>query len=168
MSSPERLAEIRTLGEQLPRMLRAFHGLKAHLSTGSRERAALVLLFPLVRLGPMRQSALADVVHADQSTISRHVATLVDQGLVRRVADESDGRATLLVVTDAGQAELAALRAERESQLDRILAGWPEADLASFTALFGRFLDDLAAAIPTTGDPAAPLPTSTTTPEDDA
>ena len=67
-----------------------------------RDRAAHVLLFPLCRLGPLRQGALADLVHADPSTVSRHVAALVEQGLVRRVADESDGRASRLVVTDEG------------------------------------------------------------------
>lgn len=168
MPSPDRSAEIRTLAEQLPRMLRVLHGLKARLSTESRERAALVLLFPLVRVGPMRQTALAELVHADQSTVSRHVAALVERGLVHRAADPSDGRATLLVVTEAGQAELAALRSEREAHLSRITAGWSEADLAALTALFGRLLDDLAAALPLSGDVAVPLIPSPTTPEDGA
>ena len=39
----------------------------------ARERAAHVLLFPLARLGPLRQGALAELVHADPSTVSRHV-----------------------------------------------------------------------------------------------
>ena len=98
--------------------MRLAHAVKTQLaSTDNRDRAALVLLFPLARLGPLRQGALADLVHADPSTVSRHVAVLVEQGLVRRVADEADGRATRLVVTDAGRAALDALRAEREAYL---------------------------------------------------
>jgi DNA-binding MarR family transcriptional regulator len=92
--------------------------------------------------------------------VSRHVAALVDQGLVRRVADESDGRASRLVITDAGYAVLAELRHERESLLARVTADWSDHDLAQLTRLFGRFLDDLGAALP--GDPgptAASLPT---------
>jgi DNA-binding MarR family transcriptional regulator len=153
-----RLEEVRTLSEQLPRFMRLLHALKAQFATQGRDRAALVLLFPLVRLGPLRQSALAELLHADPSTVSRHVAGLVEQGLVRRIADESDGRASRLVVTDAGQAALATLRRERESHLEHITAAWNGADLATFTTLFGRLLDDLASALPASGDAAQSLP----------
>jgi DNA-binding MarR family transcriptional regulator len=152
----DRLAEVRNLSEQLPRFMRVVHALKSQ-ATDSRDRAALVLLFPLVRLGPLRQGALADLVHADPSTVSRHVGALVEQGLVRRVADETDGRASRLVVTDDGHAALEVLRREREAHLARATAGWDTADLATLTTLFGRFLDDLSAALP--GVPDAGLPT---------
>jgi DNA-binding MarR family transcriptional regulator len=147
----DRLTEVRTLSEQLPRFLRLVHALKTQMArTENRDRAALVLLFPLVRLGPLRQGALADLVHADPSTVSRHVAALVEQGLVRRIADETGGRASRLVVTDAGHAALENLRQERERHLERVTAGWDEADLATLTGLFGRLLDDLAATLPGT------------------
>ena len=152
-----RLTEVRTLSEQMPRFLRLVHALKAQFASQTRDRAALVLLFPLVRLGPLRQSALAELVHADPSTVSRHVAALVDQGLVRRIADESDGRASRLVVTDEGHAALETLRQERESHLARVTAAWSDADLATFTTLFGRLLDDLAAALPASGCAAPSL-----------
>ena len=153
----DRLAEIRTLSEQLPRFMRLVHALKSQMAGADRDRAALVLLFPLERLGPLRQGALAELVHADPSTVSRHVATLVERGLVRRVADESDGRASQLVVTDAGSAALGSLRRERESHLERVTAGWSADDLVAFTTLFGRLLDDIAATLP--GVPDACLPT---------
>lgn len=140
------------LSEHLPRFLRLITSAKVHLSPDSRDRAALVLLHPLVRLGPLRQGALAEQVRADPSTVSRHVADLVDAGLVRRVADEADGRATRLVVTDAGHAALEQLGRERSAVVARITAGWGEDDLATFSGLLGRFLDDLAAALP--GDAA--------------
>jgi DNA-binding MarR family transcriptional regulator len=158
----DRLGEVRTLSEQLPRFMRLVHALKSQPAAEGRDRAALVLLFPLVRLGPLRQGSLAELVHADPSTVSRHVAALVEQGLVRRAADESDGRASRLVVTDAGHEALASLRRERESHLERITAGWSEDDLATFTTLFGRLLDDLAAALPAAGEPAPPVPRSST------
>lgn len=150
----DRLAELRTLGEQLPRFMRLVHALKTSAAAEGRDRAALTLLFPLVRLGPVRQSALAELVHADPSTVSRHVAALIDQGLVQRVADETDGRASLLVVTDAGRGALAQVRAEREAHLARVTADWSGADLTALTTLFGRLLDDLAASLPT--DPTVP------------
>ncbi len=145
----DRLAEIRTLSEQLPRFMRLVHALKTQAAkTDSGDRAALVLLFPLVRLGPLRQGALAELMHADPSTVSRHVAVLVERGLVRRVADETDGRASRLVVTDDGHTALDALCRERESHLERVTADWSAADLATLTTLFGRLLDDLATTLP--------------------
>ncbi|MGY1590456.1 MarR family winged helix-turn-helix transcriptional regulator [Geodermatophilus sp. SYSU D00708] len=153
----ERLAQLRTLGEQLPRFMRLVHALKSAQVAERRDRAALVLLFPLVRLGPLRQGALAELVHADPSTVSRHVATLIEHGLVQRVADETDGRASRLVVTDAGREALEQLRSEREAHLARVTADWPAADLTAFTTLFGRLLDDLASSLPTEPT-AAPVP----------
>jgi DNA-binding MarR family transcriptional regulator len=167
MSTPEarpgsadpvgRLADVSALSDQMPRFMRLAHALKSALTADSRDRAALTLLYPLVRLGPQRQSALADLLHADPSTVSRHVATLVEQGLVQRVADATDGRASRLVVTDAGHAALGALRREREALLERATTGWSDTDLATLTTLFGRLLDDLADALPTCpGGPVAP------------
>src|SRR3712207_4445052 len=97
----DRSSAVHTLADQLPRFMRLVHALKSQAAKAdARDRAALVLLFPLVRLGPLRQGALAELVHADPSTVSRHEATLVEQGLVQRVADEADGRASRLLVTD--------------------------------------------------------------------
>lgn len=146
---------LRALGEQMPRFMRLIHGLKAqHSAEGGRDRAALVLLFPLARSGPLRQSALAEAVHADPSTVSRHVALLVERGLVRRLADASDGRASRLVLTDAGRAQFDQLRAERGAYLRTVTADWTDDELATFTTLFDRLLDGIAATLP--GDAPAP------------
>jgi DNA-binding MarR family transcriptional regulator len=154
----DRDAGVRALGEQLPRFMRVMHGLKnQHAAEGGRDRAALVLLFPLARLGAVRQSELADVVHADPSTVSRHVGLLVERGLVRREADASDGRASRLVVTAAGRSELEHLRAEREAYLRQVTADWTPSDLATFTELFERLLDGIAATLPTE-TPTSPAP----------
>jgi DNA-binding MarR family transcriptional regulator len=150
----QRLEHLRALSEQLPRFSRLIHALKAQAAAEGRDAAALVLLFPLVRLGPLRQGALADLVHADPSTVSRHVTSLVERGFVTRVADETDGRASRLVVTDAGHAQLDELRHQREAHLESITAAWTEDDLATLTTLFGRLLDDLTAGLP--GYPCGP------------
>ncbi|MGY1811622.1 MarR family winged helix-turn-helix transcriptional regulator [Blastococcus sp. SYSU D00820] len=154
----DRQAELRALGEQLPRLMRVVQALKSAHTTPGRDRAALVLLYPLVRLGPLRQGALAEQVHADPSTVSRHVAVLVEDGLVRRVPDETDGRASRLVVTDAGHAALEQLRAEREAHLDQVTAGWSADELAVLTHSLRRLVDDLAATLPSESGEPAPAP----------
>ena len=151
---------LRALSEQMPRFMRLIHGIKAqHTAEGGRDLAALILLFPLQRLGPLRQSALAEAVHADPSTVSRHVALLVERGLVLRVADESDGRASRLVLTDAGQAQLDQLRAERVAYLRTVTADWTDDELETFTTLFDRLLDGIATTLP--GEPAPTFRTVT-------
>jgi DNA-binding MarR family transcriptional regulator len=154
-TTPVRDDELRAIGEQMPRFMRLIHGIKAqHTAEGGRDRAALVLLFPLDRLGPLRQSALAEAVHADPSTVSRHVALLVERGLVLRVADESDGRASRLVLTEAGRAQLDHLRDERVAYLRTVTADWTDDELETFTTLFDRLLDGIAMSLPGESTPA--------------
>jgi len=151
---------LRALSEQMPRFMRLIHGIKAqHTAEGGRDLAALILLFPLQRLGPLRQSALADAVHADPSTVSRHVALLVERGLVLRVADEFDGRASRLVLTEAGRAQLDQLRDQRVAYLRTVTADWTDDELETFTTLFDRLLDGIATTLP--GEPAPTFRTVT-------
>ena len=143
-----------SLSDELARLSRVLHAFKSAGLHGAgsgpeaRERAAHVLLFPLTRLGPLRQGALAELVHADPSTVSRHVALLVERGLVRRVADEQDGRASRLVVTPAGEAVLDVMRQERDALLDRVTADWAPGERAAFTGLLHRFVQDLTVHLP--------------------
>lgn len=153
-----RAADVRALSDLLPRFMRMATAHKAQLVSEGRERAALMLLFPLARTGPCRQSTLAETVHADPSTVSRHVAALVERGLVGRVADESDGRASRLVVTEAGQRAMNELCAERENHLGQAMAHWSADDLTTFTRLFGRLIDDLETALPGAPGCGAPHP----------
>ncbi len=144
-----------SLSDELARLVRLLHAVKSASVGGTgpeaRERAAHVLLFPLTRMGPLRQGALAELVHADPSTVSRHVTLLVERGLVRRVADEQDGRASRLVVTPAGEAVLDTLRQEREALLARVTADWAPDELAVFTGQLHRFVQDLTAHLPAIG-----------------
>src|SRR3954451_20158929 len=157
----DRDTAVRVLSEQVPRFMRLVHALKMQAAKNdSGDRPALVLLFPLVRLGALRQGALAELVHADPSTVSRHVAVLVERGLVTRMADESDGRASRLHVTDAGHAALDTFRRERESHFHQVTARWDTADLATLTTLLGRFLDDMSATTPGAPETCTPEGTS--------
>ncbi|MFC6010105.1 MarR family winged helix-turn-helix transcriptional regulator [Nocardia lasii] len=108
--------------------------------------AGFVVLFRLVCDGPMRSGALAEAVHSDASTVSRQVAILVERGLVLRVADPDDGRATVLEVTDAGRKAAERIRARRQESITIITEDWAEADRADFARLLTRFVTDYDAA----------------------
>jgi DNA-binding MarR family transcriptional regulator len=161
-----------SISEPLTRLIRVMQALKnQHASTGgaggdvARERAAYVLLFPLVQLGPQRQGALADLVHADPSTVSRHVSLLVERGLVRRVPDARDGRVSRLVATDAGTAVLQEMRRERDELLARITSTWSSTDLTVFAELLQRFVRDLTHQFPALSLPDGPAPRPASTAE---
>jgi len=150
------------LADELSRLSRLLHAVKAAAlagpSTEARERAAHVLLFPLITSGPLRQGALADLVHADPSTISRHVTLLVDRGLVRRVADDSDGRVSRLLITDAGTDVVRSLRAERDALIARCTRTWTPDERTAFARLLHRFTGDLAEILPTLGNATGVAP----------
>jgi DNA-binding MarR family transcriptional regulator len=84
--------------------------------------------------------------HADPSTISRQVAELVRGGLVRREPDPSDGRASLLAITDAGRQVCERVRTLRRELLAAAVAGWADTELAEFASLLNRFNGGLGTA----------------------
>lgn len=125
------------------------------------ELSALLLLFPLLHMGPLRVTDLAEVKQADPSTVSRQAAQLVKAGLARREADPVDGRASRLAVTPAGEAACAQLRAARHALLSAVLSEWPAEQVATFADLFHQFNSSVEAHL--RNDPAVPAPPCTGT-----
>jgi len=103
------------------------------------ESASHALLHTVQTEGPMRASALAGSVHSDLSTVSRQVTVLVGRGLLERRADQLDGRANLLAVTDAGRAAIARHERGRQAFFDDVLAGWSTEELHQFAQQMERF-----------------------------
>jgi DNA-binding MarR family transcriptional regulator len=103
------------------------------------EFSALMLLFPLRLMGPMRVTDLAEIKQADPSTISRQVAQLVKAGLARREADPVDGRASRLAVTEAGMSACQQLHEARHALLSNALGAWAPERIAAFADLFAEF-----------------------------
>ncbi len=115
------------------------------------------VLSVIERRGSTTVSGLAERLNADKGQVSRSVTELEELGLVRRVADESDGRIKLITVTDEGAARLALARARYEGLLTEVVADWPLVDIERVTLL----LHDLASAsspAPTPPPPPAPAP----------
>jgi len=137
------------LADELVRFFRLGARAKGMLNTGElgAEFSALMLLFPLRFMGPLRVTDLADLKQADPSTISRQVAQLVKAGLARREADQGDGRATRLAVTEAGLAACERLHESRHALLGEALGDWPAERVATFADLFAEFNSSVDALI---------------------
>jgi DNA-binding MarR family transcriptional regulator len=104
------------------------------------------MLVPLERDGDQRCSALAVQVGVDVSVASRQLAVLARLGYVERRPDPQDGRASLLRLTDAGTAALAATRELRAEWALGALADWDEAEARVLSDLLDRLVTDLEAA----------------------
>ena len=120
---------------------------RVHAQSGN-ETSGFMLLFTLANHGPSRSNALAEAVHADPSTVSRQVAQLVKDGLVRRQADSEDGRAIVLALTEAGQDFVRRSCDRRNAALADMIAYWPEHERTQFAQLFARFSDDYERHLP--------------------
>lgn len=116
----------------LIRRVRRVIGDRARAVHPDLQPATYLLLAHLDESGPLRASALVDATGVDKGAISRQVQQLVDLGLLTRVPDPDDGRATLLTVTDDAHARLSRVQRDRRRRFDQRLGEWSDADLADF------------------------------------
>jgi DNA-binding MarR family transcriptional regulator len=91
---------------------------------------------------------LAAACALDQSTTSRAVSASVQDGLVRRVADPRDGRASFLELTDAGRAALRRSDDWHAALLAAALRDWTRADVEHLGGLLRRLARSLATVQP--------------------
>ncbi len=106
------------------------------------------ILAAITDIGPVtgcHSKDLAARCALDPSTISRAVAALVRAGLVARVADPDDGRASVLLPTPEGRAALDDITGWYDDRLAEALRDWTEDDLAALATLLRRFSGDLLA-----------------------
>ncbi|MEV6417100.1 MarR family winged helix-turn-helix transcriptional regulator [Kribbella sp. NPDC051718] len=88
-------------------------------------------------------NGIAEALGVDQPRASKLVAAAVSAGLVRREADQLDGRRTNLVLTPAGHDRLAAVHAVRRTRFAEAMTDWPDADKETFAILLTRFVTAL-------------------------
>ncbi len=122
----------------LLRRARAIQGRLASELHRGLDGAAYGLLVLLDDAGPLRASDVVVRLGLDKSTVSRQVASLVDAGLVDRVADPDDGRAQVLSTSVEGHRRLSEIRDARRARWEADLSDWPTDDVASLATLLGR------------------------------
>jgi DNA-binding MarR family transcriptional regulator len=109
-------------------------GLALRAATADRAGLSLTAAATLARLqreGPARLTELATAEGITQPSMTALVTRLSAQGLVRRDADPSDGRAVVLSLTAAGEELLERRRASRTARLAPFVTGLSPDDVAS-------------------------------------
>ena len=111
------------------------------------EGGQIAALAMLSKCGPVRSSDLAKELFLDQSTVSRHVAHLEADGLVEKVADPSDRRATKLHLTELGHKHIQDFWQSRIAAMRDGFDHWDPQDLRTLTRLMTRYVEDFAAMV---------------------
>ena len=144
-----RTPAVTTIADQVGRLFRLTKAWRSLHADPRRhpQGAAYMLLLPLHLRGAMRSQSLAELTHTDPSTISRHVSLLMNEGLIARQADQTDGRASLLVLTDKGHERVAEMRQGRDDMVAGLLADWSDNDIERMAKLLGRFNDSFETAL---------------------
>ncbi len=81
--------------------------------------------------GPVRLTALAAATVVSQPSMTQLIARLEREGLVARLDDPDDGRATLVAITDDGRAHRVTTRRTLHGRLNELLETLPADDEAS-------------------------------------
>jgi DNA-binding MarR family transcriptional regulator len=123
----------------LLRGMKDMHAVIPHEGGATLERPAFIALMRIVEGGPLRPSALADVLCIDLSTVSRQLTALESAGWIARERDPDDRRAYLLRATVEGEEVLRHNKQARKDLLTSILADWSETDRARFSRYLSRF-----------------------------
>jgi DNA-binding MarR family transcriptional regulator len=114
---------------------------------GTLDRSAYLALSRLAEDGPAGIHEIADHLRLDASTMMRQVLQMEAAGYVRRARDESDGRRSVITVSEAGLAALAKTRGARAEAYGEVLADWSPQDLGVLAASLRRLNESLDASM---------------------
>jgi DNA-binding MarR family transcriptional regulator len=118
--------------------------LRAERSGVALSRPGLSILSGLHASGPVRLSRLAHLTDMETALVSREVARLVQDGYVRRDADPTDGRATIVQLTDDGCRAYARYRSATDEIVFETFSGWSGKELHVLAELLERVAVDVA------------------------
>lgn len=124
--------------------LRVGRRLRQRMPGEELEWSSIALLKTLAERGPTRLTALAAALDLDASTVSRHVRSLEDRGLVGRAADPDDARASRVALTDEGRDRLERGAARRRALVAELLSSWPAEDREALHRLLTRLAADVS------------------------
>lgn len=108
------------------------------------DRPAMSILLTLSMAGtPLRVGEIAERMQVVGPHVTRQVQALEQRALVRRVADPSDRRASLIEATDAGAEAAGRYTSTIVGWFRGVIADWPEHDRSELGRLLTKLADDV-------------------------
>jgi DNA-binding MarR family transcriptional regulator len=127
-------------------ILRLGRRLRAERPDSSVSLSALGMLSTLQRMGPMPAARLAKAERLQPQSLSRLIAQMDSEGLIKRRPDEHDRRTLILEITPAGRQALSrdmtARREWLEGAMRRVLQPGERATLAHAAVAMLRLADE--------------------------
>lgn len=93
------------------------------------------------------QKALAELVGLDTSTLVRLLDILSERKFIERQIDPNDRRARLIVLTPAGRAEVARIKAQLVAVEAELLSGLDDTEVAVMLRAFSKISDAVETAL---------------------
>lgn len=103
------------------------------------DATSVVAVTILAREGALRPSALAERLRVGASNVSKISSRLTDRGLVEKIPDPADARASLLRLTNRGTDMMTSMITAGDDMMSTILATWDDKDRHAFEKLLRRF-----------------------------
>ena len=108
-----------------------------------REQATVnAMLSKLANEGPMRSADLSHFLMLDPSTVSRHICSMADDGLVSRAPDANDRRVQWVDISQSGREHLHAATRARVALFEQVISQWPESERIALGELLEKFVID--------------------------
>jgi DNA-binding MarR family transcriptional regulator len=101
------------------------------------------LLSHLRNRGPIRMSAMAEILGVDKSTLTPPTKRLEKLGLIERSVDPCDSRAQLVQVTAEGRRSLSNLWAARTRAVAELLDGWTAKEISPLADYLSDFAEEI-------------------------
>ncbi|MGW0662993.1 MarR family winged helix-turn-helix transcriptional regulator [Streptodolium elevatio] len=133
--------------------------------------SGLSILLLLRRTGPLSVTDLARNLGVNQSTASRQIAPLEEDGFITRTVHPAHRRITLLDLSEEGLAACERAQAVGRRDIAWAVKDWPPEDRAALGELMERFwgawsqVAESQGLVPDVTDPAPTPPTPTQSPE---
>jgi DNA-binding MarR family transcriptional regulator len=149
LSPMARRDDLRRVEHALTRISRISSGrasarYRAERSGVRLSRPALSILGALDRSGAVRLSELARLTDLEPPLISRAVRELTDSGYIGRSADPTDGRASIVQLTETGRQAIETYMATVEEIVAEVFSSWSAAELHALASNLERVAHDLS------------------------
>ena len=102
------------------------------------DKALYPVLSAAAAIGPARVSEIAALLGLNPTTVSRHLASLEERGLVTRSTSDKDARAAAVDLTNAGKDAIRALRRVRRGLFSELLGEFDNDELERFGSYLAR------------------------------